>query len=191
MNFIILTGGTSKRFGSDKSKAEIAGQTLLEILYGNLPEGKVIIVGPKTNLVAEYVQEQPLHAGPLAALGAGMQLVDTDLVAVFATDMPFAPKLLPRLLIALSDDAALAKDVHGQLQPFAGVYRSKPLINALNSYSTLVNQSMKSLLEKLKVNQVPLVETNSENENLAEYLIDIDTPEALTQAIALKSRLGL
>jgi molybdopterin-guanine dinucleotide biosynthesis protein A len=101
--------------------------------------------------------------------------------------MPFAPKIIPQLLEALADplvgDAAIAIDEYGQLQPLAGIYRSAPLAKALSSYKELTNQSVRSLLERLNINQVPLVETG--------YLIDIDTQEALSEAIALQSRLGL
>ena len=74
MNTIVLTGGTSNRFGADKSKAEINGKTLLEILTTDLTD--LIIVGPQTEIKAKYVQESPLGAGPLAAIGAGLQYVE-------------------------------------------------------------------------------------------------------------------
>jgi molybdopterin-guanine dinucleotide biosynthesis protein A len=68
-------------------------------------------------------------------------------------------------------------------QPLAGIYRSAPLKDALATFESLANNSVKSLLDKLDIDLVPLVETG--------YLIDIDTKEALLEAIALQSRLGL
>lgn len=190
MNFIILTGGTNRRFGSQKFEAKIGDRTLLEILCSLLPKesnSDLIVVGPNTSVEAIYVREVPEFSGPLAAIGAGMERVTSDLVGIFATDMPFAPKIIPQLLEALADplvgDAAIAIDEYGQLQPLAGIYRSAPLAKALSSYKELTNQSVRSLLERLNINQVPLVETG--------YLIDIDTQEALSEAIALQSRLGL
>ncbi len=183
MNFIILTGGTNRRFGSDKSAALLNGKSLLETLVDNLPTGDLIIVGPESSVKAKYVREEPIHSGPVAAIGAAISLCDAEVIGIFATDMPFAPLLLPQLEANLKADAALPVDKEGHLQPLAGLYLRAALTKALASFESLVNQSMKSLMEKLIVNEVPLAET--------ELLIDIDTKEALSQAIALQSRLGL
>lgn len=181
MKKIILTGGTSQRFGSNKSEAEINGRSLLEILTSELDD--VIIVGPKTHIDAIYVREEPIGGGPVAAVGAAMKVVDTELVAVFATDMPFAPKILEKLENSLIDDAALPVDNEGFVQPLAALYKSDKLRSALSSLGDLENRSLKELVNNLKINQVSLVET--------EFLLDIDTPADLDRAIDLASRLAL
>jgi len=180
MKSIVLTGGTSKRFGSDKSRALIEGRTLLEVLTENLID--LVIVGPETSIKATYVREEPLGAGPVAAIGAGLKVVDTALVAIFATDMPFAPRVLAQLESALVNDAALPVDCDGYIQPLAGIYRSEKLREALATFTTLENRSVKELISKLKIDQVPLVET--------ELLLDIDTEADLLKAIDLASRLA-
>ena len=180
MKSIILTGGTSKRFGSDKSQALIKGLPLIEFLASDLKD--LIIVGPKTNIDAIYVREEPIGAGPVAAIAAGMKEVDSELVAIFATDMPFAPKLLPQLESALIHDAALPIDFDGFIQPLAGIYRSDKLRIALKSLGTPDNKSVKELIAKLQIDQVPLVDT--------ELLLDIDTQDDLLKAIDLASRLA-
>ena len=183
MNFIILSGGTSRRFGSDKSQAKIGEQTLLEALCSYLPDGKVIVVGPESSVDAIYLREEPEFGGPVAAIGAAISEVESDLVGIFAADMPFAPLVIPQLMAALSADAALAIDDDDQIQPLAGIYRTTALKSALASFDILTDKSLKSLISKLQIISVPLVETA--------YLIDIDTEAALSQAIAIKSRLGL
>ena len=128
MKTIVLTGGTSRRFGSDKSEALINGRTVLEYMTEGLDN--LIVVGPKKNIDAVYVREEPAGAGPVAAIGAGLKVVDTELVSIFATDMPFAPRVLPQLLKSLINDAALPIDSEGYLQPLAGVYRTEKLRTA-------------------------------------------------------------
>ena len=181
MNTIILTGGTSKRFGSDKSQARIQGKSLLEYLSHGLEN--LIIVGPETSIPAKYVREEPIGSGPVAAIAAAMLEVDSDLVAIYATDMPFAPRITSQLVSALKNDAAVAIDCDGKLQPLAAIYRSSKLRSALASYESVENQSVKSLLSKLVIDEVPLVET--------ELLMDIDTQSDLLKAIDLASRLAL
>ena len=180
MKTIVLTGGTSKRFGSDKSEALINGKTLLEYLTEGL--NNLVIVGPVADVDAIYVREEPVGAGPVAGIGAGMNAVDTELVSIFATDMPFAPRVQPQLLKSLINDAALPLDCDGYLQPLAGVYRTEKLRAALESLGNLENRSVKELISKLNIDRVPLVET--------EFLLDIDTKEDLAKAIDLASRLA-
>ena len=147
MNTIVLTGGTSKRFGSDKSQAQINGKSLLQILTDGLTE--LIIVGPET----------------------------------FATDMPFAPRVLPELHRALSNDAALPIDCEGYLQPLAGLYRTAKLSEVLATFDSLENISIMELIKKLDIDSVEISE--------CQLLIDIDTKAELVNAIDLASRLGL
>ena len=95
--------------------------------------------------------------------------------------MPFAPRIANQLVSALKNDAAIAIDCDGKLQPLAAIYRSEKLRSALATYESVENQSVKSLIAKLVVDEVPLVET--------EYLMDIDTHEDLVRAVDLASRL--
>ena len=181
MRLMILTGGTSKRFGSDKSQALINGRTLLEIAIDGRQD--VIVVGPQTSIPATYIREKPESGGPVAAIAAGLSLVDTKLVAIVAVDMPFATRLIEKLESSLINDAALAVDADGIAQPLAGVYRSSTLREAIASFPNVANNSMKSLIEKLRVDLVPQVDT--------ELLLDIDTKDELIRAVDLASRLAL
>lgn len=179
MNYIFLTGGTSKRFGSDKSAAILNGKSLLEYATDGL--NNLIVVGPTSNVNAIYVREVPEYSGPVAAISAGLQEVKTEVVGIFAIDMPFAPRIVSDLERALIHDASLPIDKYGFVQPLAGIYRTTSLRRALLEFESTQNQSMKSLISKLIIDEVPLVET--------ELLMDIDTPEDYLVAIDLASRL--
>lgn len=217
LNAIVLSGGTSSRFGSDKASAKINGQTLLELLITNLlAEGieEIVVVGPKVVLnlgktleVAAkitFVREAPEFGGPVAAIAAAISEIQSEQVAIFATDMPFAPKFLPalkarldakleskldsKLESKLAGDAALIVDSQGFAQPLAALYQSAPLKEALSELAKIngvSGQSMKRLIIDLKQVLVPLHETQLN----PDYLLDIDTPQALELAIDLQSRL--
>lgn len=180
MNIVVLTGGSSRRFGSDKSKAEINGRSLLEILTDGL--SNLIIVGPESSIPAKYVQENPISGGPVAAIAEALKEVSTPEVAIFATDMPFAPKLLSTLRENLINDAALPLDCEGFAQPLAAIYRTEKLRNAISLLGEVENKSVKELISYLVIDRVPLVDT--------EYLLDIDTPAEFERAIDLASRLA-
>lgn len=182
MNAIILTGGTSTRFGSDKYKALVAGRSLLEILTSNLPECDLIIVGPSTPISAKYVQEKPILSGPVAAIAAGMDLVTHDTVAIYATDMPFAPLLINELIASLVADGVVPVDKEGIAQPLAGLYRTASLRAALQDFSNVENKSVKSLLSNLKINLL--------NTKHTDYLLDIDTVNELEIAKVIQGRIS-
>ena len=179
MKTIVLTGGTSKRFGSDKSQAKINGKTLLEIISSNLED--LIVVGPESSIKAKYILENPPLGGPVAAIGAALKFVDTELVGIFAVDMPFATRLISELSEKLTLDAALPVDDQGYVQPLSGVYKFEPLRKAIATFDSLSGESMKSLIAKLRIDRVEV-----SNRNL---LLDIDNQEDLKLAIDLHSRL--
>lgn len=175
MRVILLTGGQSSRFGSDKSLAELSGQSFSNIIKSYFEKDQIIEVGSE------------VKGGPLAAVNSALTKVDSDLVAIIATDMPFAPKVLPELQVALNcsaaSDCALPLDNQGIAQPLAGIYRTKSLIAAmekLQSESGVFGQSMRSLLKFLQVNFVKVKNP--------ELLIDIDTKADLKIALDLWSQ---
>ena len=170
MKIILLSGGDSKRFGSDKSQALIAGNTLLSIIKYQLDSAEIIEVGSE------------VKGGPVAAISAAIERVDSELVAIFATDMPFAPRFLPELKAALINDAALPLDETGRLQPLAAIYRTNSLKQALTALKQKENASMQSLLTHLKIDAVVV--------NSPELLIDIDTEADLVRATELRGRLS-
>jgi molybdopterin-guanine dinucleotide biosynthesis protein A len=180
---IILTGGTSKRFGSDKTEAKIAGRALIDHLIESIPgHVPIIVVGPaRDNFESriQVTQETPALGGPVAAIAAGLELVRTELAAVFAADMPFAPLLIPQLMNAMSyeSDAVLPIDFNGFVQPLCALYRVDALAKALLTFEAISGQSMRNLLAGLRVAHIEV-----DNPGVRS-LIDIDTQEDLIKAI--------
>lgn len=133
---VVLAGGRSTRFGSDKLAAPLRGTTLLDHLLDSLPpDWPVVLVGsPRgtTRRDVTWTAEEPAGGGPLAALLAGAAPCRTDLVAVVAGDMPDAAPaldLLADVLAAAPSDvlAAVAVDDEGVPNPLLAVYRRAAL----------------------------------------------------------------
>ena len=170
MKVILLSGGESKRFGTDKSQALIDGKPLISILKLYFDSADVIEVGSE------------VKGGPVAAINSVIEKIDSEEVAIFATDMPFAPRILPELQAALINEAALPIDETGRLQPLAAIYRTSALASALSELAQIENASMHSLLIHLQIDEVKV--------KSPELLIDIDTEADLVRAIELKGRLS-
>lgn len=182
---MILTGGTSSRFGSDKSQAILGQRSLIENLLATIPsEYEIVIVGPelqKASRSVRYIQESPLGGGPVAAIDAGLDLVDSEFVTIIATDMPFASRILNVLTKNFPDteDATIPLDAHGVRQTLCALYRADSLRRALAELGSTQGQSMRNLTQLLSVRELEL------EPSLERILLDIDTPSDLKRAISL------
>ena len=146
------------------------------------------MVGPEPLSSVRAVQitrEQPIHGGPVAGIAAGLALVETDLVGVIATDMPFAAPLLSQLVNQLPNEADVIVpiDTKGFRQPLCAVYRVHALRQALVQLGDPHGQSMRNLVALLEIYEL-LVGDNALNE-----LMDIDTQLDLEHAAAFSRQM--
>ncbi len=136
---IVLTGGRSSRFGSDKTRALIEGRPLLDHVLDSLPASwPIVAVGParRTSREVVWVREEPMHGGPLAALAVGLALVETRSFVLLGADMPHVSDV-PLILAGRLDDepdevdAIAARTPDGRLQPLLLAARTEPGRRAL------------------------------------------------------------
>ena len=188
MSIIVLSGGTSARFGRDKSQALIAGQSLIALILGSIPsEFKIVIVGEDPKIESsqyQCVHEDPIGGGPLAGFKAGLAACESELVALIATDMPFASARVLNLLNFMRehDDAVMYVDAEGFKQPLAAVYRSQSVGRALAYMGEVHGKSMRELVSHLMVHEIEM------SHEIAQALMDIDTAADLEQAIAFAAQ---
>lgn len=182
-SFIILSGGRSSRFGSDKSEIVFAGQTLINRLVESLPDGEIVVVGPSfegATRPVTFTREDPIGSGPVAAIVAGLQEITSETVIVLAVDMPFAGELIPALLSAsLQKDGLIPEDHSGQLQPLCAIYRTSALRLATLAMGDVVNKSMNALLSKVNSDTLKV------DSNLTSKLVDIDTQSDLEKVLEI------
>ena len=106
---VVLAGGDSRRFGSDKLAAALGQQTLLDHTLAALPEAfTLVVVGPEraTARPVTFTREQPPGGGPAAALVAGVRVAlasEPDAIAVLPGDAPAAGRGALTLVAALAD----------------------------------------------------------------------------------------
>ncbi len=131
---LLLAGGRSSRFGSDKALAVVDGTTLLSRAVACLRgvcDGPVVVASgdgaSRPGVGDRQVADRIADAGPLSAIAAGLADLgdEADRVAVLAVDH-VAPS--PTLLRLLADqpgswDVALAV-VGGRRQPLHAVWSS-------------------------------------------------------------------
>jgi molybdopterin-guanine dinucleotide biosynthesis protein A len=118
---VVLAGGQSTRFGSDKRRAVLQGADLLsralDIARAVTPR-VILAVGPGENAgrtaEARVVEDAAEGAGPLAGIVAALRASETPWCVFLPVDMPLLPPDLLRALSALAGESgAMAVDDRG------------------------------------------------------------------------------
>ena len=132
---LILAGGKSSRFGTDKSLLIMNGERLMETQISkcrSLCDEVLILCGEKEKFHLDGIREVPdivAGQGPLGGIMAGMLASDAERFFVLACDMPlFQPALAVKLLekCGAEYDACIPRD-GGRLEPLCAVYRRSAL----------------------------------------------------------------
>jgi molybdopterin-guanine dinucleotide biosynthesis protein A len=182
-SILVLTGGTSSRFGADKSQAILGHQQLIHHILTSIPnEFEIIIVGADphfSEVPYRCVQENPGGGGPVAGIAAGLDLSESEIVGVIATDMPFAAAHMIHLLSAMTphDDAIMYVDAAGYKQPLAAMYRREALEGALSKIGIPDGESMRTLISYLNIHEIHM------SPEIEKAMIDVDTPHDLAVAM--------
>lgn len=167
---VVLAGGTSRRFGSDKLQASLEGGTLLDrSLRAIAATWPIVVVGNSRALVrpVTFVSEDPPGSGPAAAVVCGVRAaleLAVDYLVVFPGDAPRGGESAKSLLDTLQAQNAVAvvgTDEQGREQPLQLALTraaADTLISAASSGTVPVaNASARSLLNHLgPLDRVPL-----------------------------------
>ncbi len=126
---IVLAGGRSSRFGSDKLAAELDGRPLLHhalTAVAMVAAQIVVVVAPDAEPAipqslearVRVVHDPEPFGGPLVGLVAALAYVDSPIAIVVGGDMPnLVPAVLHRLVTALGPAQAALLEVPGRVQP--------------------------------------------------------------------------
>ena len=194
---IVLAGGRSTRFGSDKLAADIGGRSLLAATLAAIAPvvDAIVIAGP--SLPAEagsrigdvpiaLVRDREPFGGPLAALanvlqGAGS--ADVPLLVV-GGDMP---GLVPAVLQLMLQHLAATPGIDGVVldrpprrQPLPMVGRRGPVAAAAAAAFVAGDRSLVRLLDRLRVEALPAARWTA-FDPVEATLRDVDRPEDLSR----------
>lgn len=175
---IVLSGGRARRLGgASKPDLVVGGEPLLvSALKAAAGATVTVVVGPPSthHPAALTTREEPPGGGPVAAIAAGMTLLDdAEWVLVLACDTPRAAAAIPVLLAgAASRPDAVVGFADGHRQPLLALYRRDALAAALGDLEVEA-ASMRALTDRLRVVEVALPEGTAK---------DLDTWEDVEQA---------
>ena len=191
---IVLAGGRSSRFGSDKLAAQLDGASLLSRTIAAVePIADVVIVaGPglpdgiqAADVPATVVHDREAFGGPLVALAnvleRGIPDPVTSLAMVVGGDMP---RLVPAVLTAMLDRLAADPELDAVILESPGAPRRQGLPLALREHAALGaarlaretgDRSLAGLLDRLRTLELPADEWQP-LDPAGDTLADVDTP---------------
>ncbi len=138
---VIVAGGLSRRFGSDKASATLRGRPLLQWMRDALApavDELVIVTAAGQALPPMHpaipltvVEDHEPERGPLAGLAAGFAVATAPVCFAASCDAPLLrTAVVERILDALAGHEAVVPEVGGFPQPLAGAYRREPALAA-------------------------------------------------------------
>lgn len=185
---VILAGGRSSRFGTDKALSAWKEGTLLQAAVANLlavlPEVMVVsknqfrpAFGPRVRLLRDLRGE----SHPLVGLYSGLSVCPTPWAFVCACDMPLIrPELVSLLASRRADVEAVVPFWKGKAQPLCALY-SRSCLPVLESVLGLQG-SMTDFIERLRVRILPDDEAVKADPG-GDSFRDIDDPAAYQEAL--------
>ena len=176
---LILAGGRSRRFGSNKAFAEINGKPLIRIIIEQLETAfDAILISAENSdeyksfekkVCADLIKD----SGPIAGIHSGLLNAGSEYVFVTACDMPRISipliKLMRKKIIEKQPDAVVLSR-EGFLEPFHGFY-SRRLIPLIKETAEKDSAGIFSFLKQIRPEII-----NCSN---PEIFFNINTPEDL------------
>jgi molybdopterin-guanine dinucleotide biosynthesis protein A len=187
---VVLAGGASRRFGSDKLAVEVGGRPLLHHAIERLQElcPEVIVVlspaGPEPLVPTGPVviaRDEAEHLGPLAGMVAGLSRAGSERAVVVGGDMPgLEPDVVRALLRASGETGSVAAVLSdgGDARPLPLVVRTEPALVAARRLLASGRRRLRDLLA-----EVPTVLVDEPTWTALDperrTLLDVDEPSDL------------
>ncbi len=157
---VILAGGASSRFGSNKALALLNGRPLISHVASTLENifGDLLLVTnvPETYAFLHWPMTGDLYSGggPLAGIHAALQTISTEQACIIGCDMPFVQSGLIRYMCALPGnwDAAIPWHNRGP-EPLCGVYR-KSCLPVMEKHLNAGQKKIRIALEKFHLRKI-------------------------------------
>jgi molybdopterin-guanine dinucleotide biosynthesis protein A len=160
---IVLAGGRSRRFGSDKLAARVGAGTLLDrsvAALASVASEIVVVVAPRDDRTLapiarslRLVKDPETHGGPLVGLLAGLEAVEQPLAIVVGGDMPtMRPDvlgLLVRTLIVEPTFGGVVLRSRGAIVPLPAAVRTGAATDVARRLVGDGERRLRSLFERL------------------------------------------
>ncbi len=158
---LILAGGASTRFGTDKALAELGGLPFVSLVHAALAAhaGTMLVATgaePRTYpIAARVVLDAVPDGGPLAGLAAGLGAAETPWLLSAAVDLPcLTPAALRPLLTGDADGLdVIVATADGRRQPTCALWRVRTVAPVVADQIRAGRLALHALLDRLAVGE--------------------------------------
>lgn len=171
---LILAGGQSRRFGSDKAMHRVGGRPMIEhVIDAVHPFVAEILVSVQSRddapegVADDIVEDHFPGCGPLAGIHAGLMASSSPWMLVAACDMPHLTSADLETIVASTVDAesaVVAVGGDGMRHPLCACYH-RSLLPLVEGRLSSGNYSVQGLLEEIRVQYVRLSDFALRNVN--------------------------
>ncbi len=176
---LILAGGKSTRFGSDKASAVVAGKSMLQWVLEALAAvcSQLVVVRAKGQILPTVpaaafrtVEDQYEAMGPLAGLVSGFPAVESELCFAASCDVPLLrPELVSWLVARAERKDIVCPLVESRLQPLLAVYRARACLPVFQDFVARGNLKVTAAFGPLRLDAVPEAEVRAIDPDLVSF----------------------
>lgn len=186
----ILTGGQSRRMGTDKSRLVLAGQTFVERIAGELSTAtsSVTIVGGSSELETLNSKLQTIpdiypNWGALGGVHAALAACSAEWALLVACDFPFVTAELFHHLLGLRADFEAVAPIQndGIPQPLCALYRTAPCLARAAELIKTGERKPVALLQSVRTRWLAFAEIAG-LKGADRFFENINTPENYVRA---------
>lgn len=126
---VILSGGKSTRFGSDKALAKLNGKSFIEILSDNLSRDFHVKISTQGKIYIKkfiHISDENKDIGPIEGIRQAIKSTNEEFVGIVSVDTPLVKKEMFKYLeeyISSDYDIYVFKDGE-KVHPLCGIYRA-------------------------------------------------------------------
>ncbi|RZN62592.1 molybdenum cofactor guanylyltransferase [Methanonatronarchaeum sp. AMET6-2] len=167
---IILAGGNSTRFGSDKALYEIQDKIMIKHVAENLSQvaDRIVAVAKdeaqgetimaRVSEIDEITYDPIKNYGPVAGIFAGLMTLREGTAVITGCDMPYINRKVINYLYKATDnhDAAVPKHKNGHLEFLPTTIKVKQGRKATKLALREADKRILNILQRIDVNYVPV-----------------------------------
>jgi len=193
---VILAGGFSRRFGSDKALVVLAGKPLVLHVINRVSKAvdEVLVVvsskdqknkfetilGEKTNVIIDKDDSQT----PLVGAITGFASAEGEYSLLLPCDNPLISSQIVQFLLDMCTNrsAAIPRWPNGYIEPLQAVYHTKSALTAAKKALKQGNRNMRSMIDNLRgVRYVSTMVLEQMEPDLLTFF-NVNTPQDLKKA---------
>ncbi|WGI17096.1 molybdenum cofactor guanylyltransferase [Methanonatronarchaeum sp. AMET-Sl] len=167
---VILAGGNSTRFGSDKALHKLNDKIMIrhvaeklskitdKIVTVSKDEAQGEIIMTKVPEIDEITYDPIKDYGPVAGIFAGLQTIDHGKTVIVGCDMPYLNTEVIKHLYQEAEeyDASVVKTIDGHIEFLPTVIKANPGQKATKKALREADRRILNVLERIKVNYIDL-----------------------------------